>query len=228
MKTMWRRRFLTSVLAATGLCAGCTDLGSLVYFLMPEQKVPAEIKSLATSDKKKEPKAMILVRNGPNTNFEFMAADRELAGALHKQLHELVENNEEHLTLVSQAKIEAFKNSHPNWYQLEPAEIGAHFKVDYVIYVEIKSLSLYDNSYAQMMYRGRAELSVKLVDVKNSDESAPRKDFTCSYPSGANFIMADDPDTPPNVFREKFLAFAAKRLAWYFAPHPIRDSQYIE
>jgi hypothetical protein len=169
---------------------------------------------------------MILVRNGPTTNFEFMAADRELAAALNKQLHELVEYNDEHLSLVAQTKVEAFKNSHPNWYQLEPAEIGAHFKVDYVIYVEIKGLSLYDNSYAQMMYRGRAELSVKLVDVKNPDDSAPRKDFSCTYPSGANFMMADE--TPPHVFREKFLAFAAKRLAWYFAPHPVVDSQMVE
>ena len=127
---------------------------------------------------------MILVRNGPNTSFEFISADRELAATLNKQLHELVEYNSEYLNLVPQTKVEAFKNAHPNWFQLEPAEIGAHFKVDYVIYIEIRTLSLYDNSVAQMMYRGRAELSVKLIDVKDPEESAPRKDFTCSYPSG--------------------------------------------
>jgi hypothetical protein len=195
---------------------------------MPEQKSPAEIKSLASADKKKEVKALILVRNGPEMSFEFMNADRELAGALHKQLSELVADNDEHLTLVPAVKVEAFKSSHPEWVQLDPAEIGAHFKVDYVVYVEIKSLSLYDNSYAQMMYRGRADLSVKLIDVKDADESSVRRDFNCTYPGASNIMMADDPDMPPPVFREKFLAFAAKRLSWYFAPHPVRDSHYIE
>src|SRR5438309_474270 len=83
------------------------------------------------------------------------------------------------------------------------AAIGAWFKVDYVIYVEINELSLYEPGNAQTIYRGKADLSVKLIDVKHPEESAPRKDFTCTYPSEANFIPVDE-ETPPQAFREKF------------------------
>ena len=40
--------------------------------------------------------------------------------------------------------------------------------------------------------------------------------------------MTVDEQTPPTVFREKFFAFTAKRLSWYFAPHPTHDSQYVD
>ena len=226
MNAMLRRRFLTGLLAATGFSAGCGDLGSLVYFLMPEQKIPAEIKSLATSDKKKEVKALILVRNPPQLSYQFINADRELAAALYKQLKELCEYNDEHLTLVDPRKVDAFKDSNPYWYQLPPGEVGNHFKVDYVIYLEVNQLSM-SSAEIEMVCRGRADLSVRLIDVKNPEESTTPKHFSCTYPSEANFILADE-NTPPQVFREKFLAYAAKRLAWYFAPHPARDSHMVE
>ena len=202
-------------------------MGPLVYFLMPEQKTPAEIKSLASDDKKKDVKALILIRNGPDTDFDFMNADKQLSALLYGKLSELCEANDERLTLVSPSKVDAFKNSHPNWTEIAPSEIGADFKADFVIYVEINELSLYERGNAQTIFRGKASLSVKLIDVKHLDDSSARKEFTCTYPSEANFVLADA-DTPPQVFREKFLTYVAKRLSWYFAPHPIRDSHYIE
>ena len=224
MKTMMRRHMLAGLLAATGFCAGCGDLGQTLYFFMPEQKSPAEIKSLASEDKKKEVRAMILVRNSPESNFEFMGADRELSRSLHKQLTELVADNDQHLVLVPTAKVDSFKSSNPRWYEIELTRIGEHFKVDYIIYLEINQLHL---NTAEMTLRARADVSVRLIDVKHPDDSTPPKTFSCSYPSESNFILAD-PDTPVQEFREKFLAYAAKRLAWYFAPHPVADSHMIE
>ena len=226
MKALLRRRFLAGLLAATGFSAGCGDLGSFVYFLMPEQKTPAAIKSLATDDKKKEVKAMILIRNGPEMDFRFMNADRQLSALLHTRLQELCKANQELLTLVLPTKVDAFKNTHPDWHEMAPAEIGADFKVDYVIYIEINWLSLYEQGSNQLIYRGKADLSVKLIDIHHPDESSLRKDFNCTYPSEANFIGSED--ISPDAFREKFLNYAAKRLSWYFAPHPIRDSHYNE
>ncbi len=224
MRALLRRQVLTGLLAATGLCAGCGDLGQTLYFFMPEQKTPADVKSLASDDKKKEVRAMILVRNSPETNFEFMGADRELARSLHKQLTELVEANDQHLTLIPTAKVDAFKSSTPRWYEIELNRIGEHFKVDYIIYLEVNQLSV---NTTDMTLRARADVSVRLIDVKHPDDSTSPKTFSCSYPSESNFQLAD-PDTPVQEFREKFLTYAAKRLAWYFAPHPVRDSHYIE
>ncbi len=223
MNALLRRRFLAGLLAASGFCTGCGDLGSLVYFLSPEQKIPAEIKSLATSDKKKEVKALILVSNSADRDFAFMTADRELGRSLHKQLSEMVAYNEEHLTLIDMRKVEMFKSSHPRWEENRVEEIGEHFHVDYVIYIEINELSTRNLEGA---YRARAELSISLIDVKHPDDSTPPKNFTLKYPSEHNFILADA--ETDQEFREKFLACTAKRLAWYFAAHPASDLHNIE
>lgn len=226
MKVIWRRRFLTTLLAAAGFAAGCGDLGSFLYFIMPEQKYPAEIKGLAADDKKKpEVKAMILVRNGSEMNFNFPDADRRLASLLHDQLETLCKANDEFLTILLPAKVEAFKSSHPRWDRLDPAEIGRFHKVDYVIYIEIKDMSLYERN-DPMFYRGRADLSVKLVDVKHPDESPARVDKAYKYPTDSLPIQIDDEQA--GVVRDKFLADVAKRLSWCFAPHPVQDAHKMD
>jgi hypothetical protein len=221
MKAIRRRWFLTTLLLAGGVSAGCGDLGSTLYFLMPEQMVPAEIKCLGTTEKKQTPsKAMILVRNMSNVgNYKFRDADRVLSGFVHHELTELCEHNEQRLTLIDPRKVDAFKSSHPRWRELSPAQIGKQFGTDYVIYLEINDLGM---TSAEGIYRGTAELSVRLIDVKAPDESPPTKNFACAYPSPSNFIVTDS--MPEQNFRDKFLTFVAKRLAWYFEPHPERDT----
>jgi hypothetical protein len=225
MKALLRRSFLTTLVAATGISAGCGDLGSFVYFLMPEQTTPAELKSVVTTDKKKEIKSLILVRNGPDTGFEFIDADKQLSAMVHQQLVELCETNGDKITLVSPTKVDGFKSAHANWQELQPVEIGRYLKVDYVIYVEINQLTMHDPGSSQFL-RGKADLGVRLVDVNNPDESPLRKNFTYSYPNEAKYIQVDD--MPPQVFKEKFLGGIAKRLSWYFAPHAVRDSHLDE
>jgi hypothetical protein len=220
MRAIRRRWFLTTLLLAAGVSAGCGDLGSFLYFLMPEQMVPAEIKALGTTDKKATPsKALILVRNSRNTNFKFFDADRVLAGFLHQELNELCKYNDQQLTLIDPRKVDGFKSTHPRWRELAPAQIGKQFGVDYVIYIELNDLAM---TSAEGTYRGTAEMSVLLIDVKTPDESPPKKNFSCSYPSASNFIVTDT--MPEQNFRDKFLTFVAKRLAWYFAPHAERDT----
>jgi hypothetical protein len=219
-------------LLATTLCAGCGDLGSFVYFMMPEQKTVPDIKHLALTskgkDKGKEMRAMILVRPMlVETRLEFVGADVKLATLLHKQIKDMVEYNEERLTLIAPEKVEAFKSSRSNWAELNPLDIGNHFQVDYVIVIEANHLSLYERNSYQRIYRGKADLSVKLWDVKHPDESPAKRDFSYSYPGEAK-IEEVDSDTPPQVFRDRFLTYVAKRLAWLFEPHPERDSHDLE
>src|SRR5262249_51638579 len=110
MKVHGRRWFLGLVAGgvwtaggAPGGRGGC-DLGSLMYFLMPDAKEPAGIKQLAVSaeDKKaKTPRVVILTWSGLETRAEFVQADRQLADLLGRQLVALAQDNEEKLTVVS-------------------------------------------------------------------------------------------------------------------------------
>src|SRR3954453_1297801 len=137
-----RRGLLGSLFGAAAACSGC-DIASMSYFLMPEAKAPAELKRLASDDKKKEVKAVILTYLGLETRPEFIQADRELSERLAKHLREQSEANQDHLTIVPPRRVEEFKNAHPEWVKMDLTEIGRLFRADYVVYLEIDALGLY-------------------------------------------------------------------------------------
>jgi hypothetical protein len=228
-----RRRWLARWLAGTtlmgGLLAGTgCDMGSLAYFLMPEAREPAVIKDLASQDAKKENKVLILAWSGLETRAEFIHADRQLAELLAKQLTTQCEANQEKINIISVRKAEEFKNNNPNWRSMEMPDIGRRFGADYVIYLEINSLSLYEQGSSKTLYRGVANISVNLIDVRNPDELPQQQPFQCIYPSEARGPIPAGFDSSPVQFRQLFLGHVAKRLAWHFVRYPKRESFYVE
>jgi hypothetical protein len=215
------------LLATAVISTSCDVLGPLAYLFLPPRKEPAECKKLASEDKK-EVKALILAYAGLETRLEFPQFDQELSNALYKQLKESFESNEEKVTLIPTNKVQEFKNTHPGWQEMHPADIGRFFKVDYVISLEINSLSLYEPGNNRTMYRGRSNVSVTLIEVKTPDEAPERREFSCLYPSDAHGPELVDAEMPPARFREKFVGYMAKRLSWYFSEHESRDKYYTE
>jgi hypothetical protein len=196
---------------------------------MPESGQPPEIKRLASDDKKKEVRVVILTySNDVETRPELIGSDRQLSELLYKQLHELCESNQEKVAIIPPRKVEEFKSSHPDWQKQELATIGRYFRADYVIYLEINSLGLYEKGSANQLYRGNADLVVTLVDVNKPDEAPEQKQFSCVYPSDAKGPVPVGLDTQPMLFRQAFLTFIAKRLSWFFSPYPKRESYYVE
>jgi hypothetical protein len=227
MVAFGRRGVLAALVLVAAASAGC-DMKTMAYFLLPDAKDDPEIRRIASEDPRKEVKVVILTYGALEVRPEFIKADLQLSELLAKQLRDLCEANDERVTIVQPRKVEAFKNTHPNWHTLDPAEIGKHFQADYVIYIEINELSLYAKGSHNSLYRGRANLSVTLVDVNKADTVYPEhKDMTCVYPAETREIPADG-DVGAMEFRHAFLNYVAKRLSWYFAPHPRRDSYYVE
>jgi len=227
-----RRRVLTAAGLALGLC-GC-DLGSVAYFLMPERMEPPEIKKLAVDAKDKNarvPKVLVLPYVSLDiAQTEFLGADNQLADALAKALTAQCEENGEKLTLVPWLKVKEYLARRPNWrLDLDPVRVGEDFRADYVIVLEVRSLGLYQPGSSNLVYRGLADMTVSLVEVNKPDEPAEQRDLHFVYPSEAR-AGADvaDLDTPPNVFKAKFFAHIAKRLAWHFTPHHKREAYYVE
>jgi hypothetical protein len=225
MTTSTRRRMLVvSLLLAGALGTGCNIL-SLPFFLFgPEPKREAELLKLAADDKKLPVKVAILASNGLETRPEFLQADRQLADLLGRQLTELSKYNGENVLVLSPRKVEEFKSAHPNWYrgEIELAEIGRRLKVDYVIYLEINSLSLYEKGSLNELFRGQADVKVAVVNVNQPDEGPKSKDFYDVYPEEGPVPVGIDKQ--PHQFREEFLNHAAKKLAWFFVAHPTRDT----
>jgi hypothetical protein len=219
----WR---LAGLLLAAAVCTGCNML-SLPFFLMmgmnPKHEPPCR---LASADKNKEVKVVILAYSGLQTQTEFLRVDRELTSRLARQLQQGFKENKEKVTLVSARQVEKYKDEHPNWHAKDLVEIGEHFDADYVIDLDIASLTLYEPGSANQLYRGRAAIAVCVVDVhKPDDDPLFKKPYTCEYPkTGA--VPAGDGSGPK--FRDTFLDHVAKELSWFFTAHPVDSDLSME
>ena len=59
--------------------------------------------------------------------------------------------NKEKVTVIASNKVERYKDSHPDWQAISAVAIGKHFRADYVIELEVESVSLYEGSGQQLL-----------------------------------------------------------------------------
>jgi hypothetical protein len=217
-----RSRWWLAGLLGAALGAGC-DPGTLAYFILPESKEQPELRRLASEDKKKEVKVAILTYAAMDPRPETIQADRQLAEVLARELTQLFREDQDKVTIIPPRRVEEYKNTHPSRRGYDPVEVGQHFKADYVIYIEMNKLTLYEHGAYDTLLRGRADLLVSIVDLNHPDETPESKEFTCVYPSESKGALPADPETPIMLFRQGFLQYVARRLSYFFAPHPKRD-----
>lgn len=201
---------------------GC-NLLTVPYFLFgPESTREAEVKKLASADKDKPVKVVVLTYGGLETRPEFLNIDRELAQRLVSHLKEGFKYNKEKVTVVSPTKVEAFKSDTPNWHTMALEDIGEKFEADFVIYAEINKISLYERGMGHQLLRGRTDVSVSVVDMTKPGDPPTIKEFSCTYPSEARGPVPGD-GSNAREFRQAFLDHVARRLSWFFTSHPTKD-----
>jgi hypothetical protein len=222
-----RRLVLALLVGSVGLCAGC-DLGSLAYFVMPEAREQAKLKELASVNPRKPARVVILTWAGLEMRSEFVNADRQLSEMLAAKLTQMATDNKEGLYVVPPRKVTEFKNSHPRWRELDLADVGRQFGVDYVVYLEFHSLSMYEPGMANQLLRGRAQMTITLVNVHRPDDSPAQMPFSTTYPSDARGPVQAGFDMQPMEFRQQFLAHIAKNLAYYFSRYSKRDTYFTD
>lgn len=223
MATRQERCCLVGLLLAAFLCMGCSLL-SVPVFLLSGMNPKHEAKyKLASKDKDKEVKLVILAFGSLETRPEFLRADRELSSLLSRELQKQFKENKEKVTIVPTSQVEKYKDEHPNWHALNPVEIGEHFKADYVIDLGVESLSLYEPGSGNQLFRGRAEIAITVVDAKEPGaDPVYREQYICEYPKTRGPIPASD-GSNPQQFRLAFLQHVAKQLSWRFTAHPTSD-----
>jgi hypothetical protein len=220
-----RWRLVGLLVLAVVLGAGC-DMASFSYYILNMGQEPmAEPGEMKLADKSKEIKAVILIYSGVETRPEFVTVDRELSGLLTHILTKSFKDNKEKVTLVSANKVQEYKNKHPDWY-MKLEEVGRYFQADYVIFMNIESLSLYENGSGNTLYRGRANIQIELHNLNTTDEDPIKKSFRCEYPRSTGPIPVDDRSV--TEFYQNFLNFIAKHLGYFFTAHPLEDDNFIE
>ena len=125
----------------------------------------------------------MLTYSSLETRPELLGADRELTSLVAQKLVEGAKSNKEKITVVAGSAVQRYKDEHLNWQVMAPEDIGEHFRADYVIAVEVDKLTLYEPLSNNELYRGQAELSVTLRDVrKPGSEPVFHKEYATEYP----------------------------------------------
>jgi hypothetical protein len=224
MATFRRRGAWMGVLLGAALCSGCNVL-AMPFFLLPgmEPKVAARYK-IAPKEKDKEVRVIILASAGLETRPELLRVDRELSRKLAAKLEEGFKKNSEKVTIIPTSRVEKYKDDHPSWKTKQPEEIGRYFRADYVIDLEINSISLYQQGSYNQMFRGRAEIAVDVVDVnKPSEGPVYHEEYGIEYPKVRGPQPVDGAN--PAGFRDAFLSYVARELSWRFTAHLQDDEQ---
>lgn len=228
------------------LLAVCSSFGCnpavMAYFLLPfhdpkfqpdfplvkESKETKPFWQLSVGQKKEEVKVLILAMhaNANTQTTELFNADKLLAQELTKGLKQAAKENGENLTILPPHKVEEFKARHADWMHKSDYEIGKHFKVDYVISLQINRMTLFQRGSGGQLYHGQAELSVEVVDVSKTPEENPvfTKPYHCSYPTRG----PEPADTSAGFFRHRFIARMARDLSRYFMPYATNDRLDID
>jgi hypothetical protein len=207
--------------------AGC-NMMALPFFLIPGMEPKHDPKCrLASDDKDKEVKAIILATSGLETRAEFLRIDRELSHLLATQMKEGFKKNKEKVSVIPINQVEKYKDDHPNWQVMDPLEIGKHFEADYVITLEVNSIGIYEPGSANTLFRGRADISLAVRDVnKGAEGQIYNEEYTCEYPRVRGPIPANDSN--PAQFRQRFLTVVARELSWRFTSHLVEDDHQCD
>jgi hypothetical protein len=219
--TAERWRLAVWLTLAAALATGC-NLAALTYFLYPggDTRQPPEM-ALTPPEKGKPVKIAVIAYSSGSVSSEFVTAERDLAGQLSQQLFQSFKDNKQAVSVVPGSKVQEFKNDHPGWKQsMGLKEMAQYFKIDYLIYLEIDSMSLYETGSQKTLYYGRTNITVSVLNANKPDESPYPKTFACEYPKSKGPISVDE-STPPRAFYMAFMNYVAKRLSWYFIPHEI-------
>lgn len=220
MAAFRHRRALAALMSVAVLCTGCNIL-SLPFFLLPgmDPKIDAKCK---LADKDKEVRVVILASSGLETRPEFVRVDRELSRLLAQQMEANFKKNNEKVHIVPTSRVETYKENHPDWHSQPPEKIGKYFNADYVINLEVNSITLYEPGSINTLFRGRADISLDVVDVNNPSEGPIyREEYSSEYPKVRGPVPVGDSN--PGQFRQLFLTNVARELAWHFTSHLVED-----
>ncbi|HEV3257469.1 MAG TPA: hypothetical protein VG013_11350 [Gemmataceae bacterium] len=218
-----RWRLAVLILTALACGAGC-DIMTMPYFIFnrwcgKDSRQPPELLQLASEDKDKEVKVVILAYAGLESRPELITADRDLTTLLTQQLQRRFKEAKEKVTIVSPSQVQHFKDTHPNWY-MDLQETGKRFDADYLIYLQVESLSLYEVGSHNTLYHGRAEIEVSALDLHKPDDIPLTKSYRAEFPQGRP-VPADDSN--PRMFQQDFFNHVGKDISRYFASYDFEE-----
>jgi len=174
----------------TGVCLlvvvpACNWLTPLVFVGEHKKQVLAEF------DKLPGHRTAVLVWTPPETLFDYPFARLELATYVADKLVSEMAANKTEIDMVDPLDVEDFLGKTPN-ADVDPRLVGKHFKVDYVINIEVVEFQIRDPDRPQFL-RGRIQASVAVHDIGADPDLPQSYELTpvqTTYPDTAPVLMS--------------------------------------
>jgi len=223
---LWRPTWVVLILNGILLALGCGP-ANLAMFIAPfmDNNLPPDYKLVTSS--KEVTVAVMATFSQQEDRRELLTADSELAEqvALHLQLR--AKANKEKVKIVPVSQVRNYLERPGKRNTVSPLDVGKHFKADYVLELEVNSLSLYKKLSHNQFYLGNAELEVSLYDM-HKDEGEHKvynKPYRCEYPGSG---PRDVGDCSQSQFRSLFLTKLAREISKLFIAYPPDERTEME
>ena len=195
------------------LSTGCNWLTPMAFMGEHKQQVNAEF------DKLPDSRTLILVWTPPETLFDYPHIRFELTSYLADKLNAGLSEKEQQIDLVDPRDVEDYLQKQFS-KRVDPAEVGRHFKVDYVIYLEVLQFQLRSPDEPQFL-RGRLESSIAVYDLTGESDLPSRFELTplrSVYPEKGPVVLSS---TNALQVRETLYRMFAEQTARKFYDHLI-------
>jgi hypothetical protein len=219
-----RAALLALPLCFLALFSGCNP-ASLAFLMMPfvDDKEPAKCK---LSNPTRDTTVAIVTWFG-NSDLQLYSEltpfDNELSEKLATALHDRFVMNKEKVKIVPHHQVRVYQNkvASKSW---SPSDLGKKLKADYVIAMEINSLTLYARGSSNQLFQGNTEVDVKVYDLSKPeyDQVIFNEIYQRTYPK-------DNPiDASGSVmqFRALFLRHMTRELSRWFSPYTHDEKIY--
>ena len=227
----WRWLMMALLLLLSTSSVGCGTLLTVPFMLFgpdpDSERFPPEYTfySKATQDKhKRDITLVVLPYHSRSLPIDYSGTDLKLANAFVTHLKQKFSDNHESVKVVEIHEVEKFKQTHSEWKSMGPKEIGEFFKADYILDMELSSLSLMDRQSRQQFLLGNIRVSLTLLDVEKDGEQPPfQKEFTRKFPQlGARPL---DLDSSKDSFQQEFLKHVAVEMSWLLTAHSFDEDK---
>jgi len=136
--------------------------------------------------------------------FEHSKIDKELAKYVSRKMAG------KKIKVIDSDRVYAWLDKHP--HRDRPTEIGEAFNTTYVVYIDLKKYTLFEESSPNLR-RGRAEALVSVYDMTENGERIYSKDVVSKYPLRAPQATSD---VKYSTFRRLYLTRLSEDIGRLF------------
>jgi hypothetical protein len=141
---------------------------------------------------------------------------RPISETIAQQVTQLLAQNVSEIQLIEQQEIEKWTDEH-DWNQIDYLEIGHGVAAQKLVAIDLVSFSLHEG---QTMYKGRAEVDVKVYDLATQGIAYQSSPIEVQFPKNAGYHTTDITE---REFQNRFVQMLSNQIARRFYSYEFQE-----